>query len=137
MLGVKASDLGAKQIMSVVGRPDYASVTSRLGIDVSVSSRDVMAKQILSYLNEGVVISRTKMKGGLINVIELDVPPGCPATEATLAELDLPERCLIVAVIHLDFVRVPGANDRLKANETVILIVEDDVVETAMALFSV
>lgn len=136
MVGVKASDLGAKQVMCVIGRPDYASVTTRLGIDLAVSSRDVMATQILSYLNEGVVISRAKMKGGLINVIEVEVPAGSAATEATLADLGLPERCLIVAVIHLDYVRVPGANDRLNANDTVILIVEDDVVEMALELFS-
>ena len=136
MLGVKGNDLGAKQIMAVIGRPDYASVTDRLGIDVAVSARDVMAKQILSYLNEGVVISRAKLPGGLINVIEVDVVAGSPATEATLAELDLPERCLVVAVIKLDDVRVPGAGDRINANDTAILIVEDDVVDAALALFS-
>jgi trk system potassium uptake protein TrkA len=136
MLGVKANDLGAKQVMSVIGRPDYASVTDRLGIDVAVSSRDVMAKQILSYLHEGVVISRTKLPGGLINVIEVEVRAGSRATEVTLAELELPDRCLIVAVIHLDYVRVPGANDRLTTNDTAILIVEDDVADSALALFS-
>ena len=114
MLGVKAKDLGAKQVMSVIGRPDYASVTARLGINLAVSSRDVMAKQIISYLHEGVVISRTKLPGGLINVIEVDVLAGSRATEANLAELELPDRCLIVAIIHLDYVRVPGAADRLK-----------------------
>lgn len=136
MLGVKANDLGAKQVMAVIGRADYASVTERLGIDVAVSSRDVMARQILSYLNEGVVISRAKMPGGLINVIEVDVLAGSPATESTIAELGLPERCLMVAVIQLDYVRVPGANDHLSANDTAILILEDDVVDAALALFT-
>ncbi|MFK7766497.1 MAG: Trk system potassium transporter TrkA [Mariniblastus sp.] len=136
ILGVKANDLGAQSVMCVIGRTDYASVTARLGIDLAVSSRDVMAKQILSYLNEGVVISRAKMPGGLINVIEVDVPAGSPATEATLAELGLPDRCLMVAIIHQDYVRVPGATDRLAANDTAILLVEDDVVDTALTLFS-
>ena len=95
-----------------------------------------MAKQILSYLHGGVVISRVKMEGGLINVIEVDVMEGSPATEAILADIGIPERCLIVAVIHLDYVRVAGAKDRLTANDTVILIVEDDVVESALSLFS-
>jgi trk system potassium uptake protein TrkA len=136
MLGVKAKDLGAKQVMSVIGRPDYASVTARLGINLAVSSRDVMAKQILSYLTEGVVISRAKLPGGLVNVIEVEVLAGSRATEVTLAELELPERCLVVAVIHLDYVRVPGASDRLNPNDTAVIIVEDDVVNRALALFS-
>ena len=136
ILGVKANDLGAKQIMSVIGRSDYASVTERLGIDVAVSSRDVMAKQILSYLNEGVVISRAKMPGGLINVIEVEVLEGSLATESVLAELGLPERCLMVAMIHQDYVRVPGASDRLAPRDVAILLVEDDVVDAALKLFA-
>ena len=122
--------------MTVIGRADYANVTARLGIDLAVSSRDVMAKQILSYLNVGQVISQAKMPGGLINVIEIDVSADSSATQATLAELGLPERCLMVALIHQDDVRVPGATDRLSANDTAILLVEDDVVDTALDLFT-
>jgi len=136
ILGVKANDLGAKQVLSVIGRPDYASVTNRLGIDLAVSSRDVMAKQILSYLNEGVVISRAKMPGGLINVLEVDVPEGSPATQANLADLELPDRCLVVALIQQDYVRVPGAGDHMNANDTAILLVEDDVVDMALNVFA-
>ena len=130
VMAVKANELGAKKVMCTIGRPDYASVTKRLGIDVAVSS------QISSYLHQGVVISRVKMEGGLINVIEVDVMEGSPATKSILAEIGIPERCLIVAVIQLDYVRVPGAKDRLTANDTVILIVEDDVVESTLSIFS-
>ncbi|MGY8749057.1 MAG: Trk system potassium transporter TrkA [Pirellulales bacterium] len=137
VMAVKSNELGAKKVMCTIGRADYASVTKRLGIDVAVSSRDVMAKQISSYLHQGIVISRVKMEGGLINVIEVDVMEGSPATKSILAEIGIPERCLIVAVIQLDYVRVPGAKDRLTANDTVILIVEDDVVESTLSIFSV
>lgn len=136
MMGVKASDLGAKQILAVIGRPDYTSVIGRLGIDAAVSERDVMARQILSYLNEGVVISRAKMPGGLINVLEVEVLAGSVATKSSLAELGLPDRCLVVALIQQDYVRVPGANDKMHAGDIAVLIVEDDVVDEALDLFS-
>src|SRR5690606_7090973 len=38
--GLEAKELGAKQIMAIVGRPDYAEIVSRLGIDYAVSDRD-------------------------------------------------------------------------------------------------
>jgi trk system potassium uptake protein TrkA len=75
------------------------------------------------------------MPGGLINVIEVDVPEGSPATKANLADLDLPDRCLIVALIQQDYVRVPGAGDHMNAHDTAILLVEDDVVDAALAVF--
>lgn len=136
MMGVKANDLGAKQVLAVIGRPDYAGVAGRLGIDFAVSERDVMARQILAYLNEGVVISRAKMPGGLINVLEVDVLEGAPATQKVLAEIGLPDRCLIVALIQQDYIRVPGATDRIHAGDIAVLLVEDDVVGEALDLFS-
>ena len=135
MLGVRANDLGVDLVLAIIGRRDYGNIIQRLGIDRAVSARDVMAKQILAYLNEGIVISRTKMPGGVINVIEVDIPPGSKATAATIAELGLPERCLIVAIVKQDYVRVPGAADRLQPNDTAILLVEGDVVDSALAIF--
>ncbi len=135
MLGVEADDLGADQIMTVIDRPDYCSITQKLGINLAVSEQNVMARQILSYLNDGIVVSRAKMPGGLINVIEVDVLDGSPATESAVKDLGLPDRCLIVAVIQQDYVRVPGANDRLSAGDTAVILLEDDVVDATLAVF--
>jgi trk system potassium uptake protein TrkA len=133
---VRANDLGAKKSVAIIGRPDYARVIDRLGIEAAVSASDVMAKQVMAYLNDGIVISKTKLPGGLIDVVEVDVPEGSPATQGTIAELGLPDRCLIVAVAKQDVVRVPGANDRMQANDTAILLLENDVMEAALAVFT-
>ena len=135
MLGVEASDLGAKQVLAVIGKPDYESVLDRLGIDKAVSEREVMAKQIMSYLNEGVILSRAKLPGGLINIIELDVVEGAPVTEAAIKDLGLPERCLMVAIVQHEQVHVPGADDKLQVGDNAVVIVEDDVVEKLLMFF--
>ena len=133
---VRANDLGVQKTVATIKRPDYSRVIDRLGIDTAVSDFDVMAKQILSYMTEGNVMSKTKLPGGLIDVIEVEVSPESPATNASIAELGLPERCLIVSVAKQDQVRVPAATDRLAANDTVVLLVEEDVIDAALTLFS-
>ena len=133
---VRANDLGTPKTIATIKRPDYSRVIDRLGIDTAVSDFDVMAKQILSYMTEGIVIAKTKLPGGLIDVIELEVAAESPATKASIAELGLPDRCLIVSVAKQDKVRVPAASDRLAANDTVVLLVEEDVVDAALTLFS-
>lgn len=133
---VRANELGTKETVATIKRPDYSRVVERLGIDTAVSDFDVMAKQILSYMTEGIVISKTKLPGGLMSVIELEVAVDSPATESTVADLGLPDRCLIVAVAKHDEVRMPGPQDRFAANDTVILLLEDDVIDAALALFS-
>ena len=86
MLGVEANDLGAEQVMAIIAKPDYVSVLGRLGIGKAVSQRDVMAKQIVGFLNEGVVISRAKLPGGLINILEVEIAEGSAVTESKIMD---------------------------------------------------
>jgi len=135
MSGVEAIDIGAKDVMAIVHRPDYAQVVGKLGITHAVSPRGVMAKQVLGFLNRGPVISRTSLGDGSISVLEIEVLPGAPATQHVLARLALPRQCLIAAVMREQFVRVPGADDRLNPSDTVVALVEDSVIDDALKLF--
>ena len=132
---VTAGEVGAKQIMAVVGRPDYASVVGKLGIDHAVSPRKVMARQVLGYLNKGAVLSRTPLGSSTLNVFEIEVLEGAVVTEHVLANLQLPTQCLIAVVVHEDYVRVPGADDRLKPGDVVVALVDDTAVDETLALF--
>jgi trk system potassium uptake protein TrkA len=138
MACVEARELGAKTILSIVGRPDYANVVGKLGIDGAVSPREVVAKQVLGFLNTGPIMARAPLSvGGKIDVLEIDVLKGAEATEHVLANLALPPQCLIAAVIRENFVRVPGADDRLAPGDTVIALVERGAIESTLKVFSV
>lgn len=136
MCGVEARDLGASQIMAIIGRPDYGAVVGKLGIDRAVSEREVMAKQVLSYLNTGSIVSQNRLPGGTINILEIEIGQGAPATLAPLAELQLPERCLVVALIQNDFIRVPGANDTMNVGDKAIILVSEGNIEAAVSNFA-
>jgi len=137
MACVEARELGAKTIIAIVSRPDYANVVGKLGIDHATSPRSVVAKQILGFLNTGAVVSRMPLSTGAgIDILEIEVVEGAPATKHVLANLDLPPQCLIAAVIHESYAQVPGADDRLCAGDTVVALVQDAVVEETLKLFS-
>lgn len=138
MACVEARELGAKTIMSIVSRPDYANVVGKLGIDHAVSPRKVIAREILGFLNTGAVISRTPLAADAgIEVMEIEVMEGAPATRQTLANLDLPPQCLISAVIRENYVMVPGADDRFSAGDTVVALLDTSVVEQTLRTFSI
>ncbi len=136
MLSVGAKDVGAKKVLAVIGRPDYGRIIERIGIDVAVSERAAMSKQISAFLNEGNLLSRAKLPGGLISVLEVEVAEGSAATAGSLAEIGLPDRCLVAAIIRQDAVHVPGAGDQIVFGDVAILIVEDDVIDVAVSFFS-
>jgi len=138
MACVEARELGARTIMSLVSRPDYANVVGKLGIDHTVSPRKVIAQQVMSFLNTGTVISRTPLAAdATIEILEIEVVPGVPATAAVLADLNLPPQCLIGAVIRENYVMVPGANDRLIPGDTVVALVGASAVAETVRMFSV
>ena len=75
--GVEARELGAKRIMSVVRRPDYANVLGKLGIDVAVSPRNVMSRQVDGMVQTGAVLARFDVAGKQAAVYEVEVRAGC------------------------------------------------------------
>lgn len=135
MAAVEARDIGANTVMALVSRPDYAHVVGKLGIDMTVSPREVVAKQILGYLNSGPVISRTALGDGGICVLEIEVLEGAVVTEHIIAKLTLPSRCLIAAVIRSEFAFVPGGDDRLKAGDTVVVMVDENDTTGVVRMF--
>ncbi|MEM7810124.1 MAG: Trk system potassium transporter TrkA [Planctomycetota bacterium] len=121
--GVEARELGADRILSVVRRPDYANVLHKLGIDVAVSPREVMARQVLGYVQSGPVLSRHDAAGGHAEVLEIEVKPDTPITTGPLKQHRL-GRSLIAAFERDGFVRVPGANDTLAAGDVAIVLTQ-------------
>jgi trk/ktr system potassium uptake protein len=138
MACVEARELGARRIMAVINRPDYGNVVKKLGIDHPVSPRLVTAKEIQSLLNTGAILSRKPLtREGDIEVQEIQVLEGAPATEHVLAKLDLPAECLITALIRGSYVRVPGADDKLLPGDTVVAMVGQSAFEAVENIFTV
>ena len=132
---VEAKEIGAHEVMAVIGRPDYTRIIGQLGIDLAVSQREVMAKRVMTFLNEGVVNALVRLPGSQIQVAEIDIAEGAPATAKKLKELQLPGRCLIAAIINDEFVRIPDGNDQMLPGEKAILLAEEEVFYNALAFF--
>jgi trk system potassium uptake protein TrkA len=136
MASVEARDIGTKMIMALVGRPDYAHVVGKLGIDKAVSPREVVAKQVLGFLTSGPTVSQTPLsEGSGLSVLEIDVMPGALATEHVLANLGLPSQCLIAAVIREGFTSLPGADTFFQAGDSVIVLAADAIIEEVESFF--
>lgn len=134
---VEASSIGTPSIMAVVNRPDYTNIIERLGINVSVSSRAVVARQVQALMNTGAVISRnSQLFGRGIDVIELEVLDGAPITQGTLREVPLPSKSLVGAVIRKGSVQVPHANFRFQPGDTVIALAQSDIVSELLKAFN-
>lgn len=136
MACVEARELGSRRVLAVVGRPDYANVVGKLGIDRVVSERDVGARQILGFLNQGAVISQSQLPNGRITVFELEVVEGAAVSGKSLAELPLGGRCLITAIQRDSFIRVPSAGDQLMPGDIVVALIDYAHIPECLAMFN-
>ncbi|MCA9064523.1 MAG: Trk system potassium transporter TrkA [Planctomycetaceae bacterium] len=132
--GVEAKHLGCPRLLTIVRSPDYANVLERLGIDVAVSPRQAMARQIAGMVSRGPVLERSQVAGGAAEVWEVQVNPGVAATEAKLRDLQLPDS-LVAAIERDDFVKVAGADDQLQAGDVAVLLVNKRSQDTILRLF--
>ena len=138
LAGAEAKDIGAKKIMCVVSRPDYVNLMEKLGIDVAISPRQAMARQIRTFLNTGPVVSRTMLHNKNIGVFEIEVQADSPASEHVLANLDLPiGKCLIAARAHDGRVILPRADEKFEVGDLVIALIDISSVEAVLEKFSV
>ncbi len=132
--GVEAKELGCTRLLTIVRSPDYANVLERLGVDVAVSPRQAMARQIVGLIATGPVKERSPVAGESAEVWEVEVRANVQATSAPLRELPL-TGCLVAAIERKEFVKVPGADDQLQAGDTVVLLVHRAVEQKVLALF--
>ncbi len=137
MACVEAMELGAKKTLAVIKRPDYAGVVERLGIDITVSPRKVIERQVEGLLNVGpLVFSNRYLIGGDIHVEELEVQKNSPVTEKVLMDCGFPRQALLASVIRDHIIQVPGAQFQLKEGDTVIALVHQKEVEKLVGLFA-
>lgn len=132
--GVEARELGSSRILSVVRRPDYANVLQKLGIDVAVSPREVMARQILGMVQGGPILNRSDVAAGDAEVWEVEIMADTPITRAPLKDIEL-RQSLIAAIVREDYVRVPGANDQVQPGDTVVVLVQKPSMAETLRLF--
>jgi len=133
--GVEAKELGCSRLLTIVRSPDYANVLERLGVDVAVSPRQAMARQIVGLVATGPIKERSPVADDSAEVWEVEVRDGVAATQAPLRELPL-TGCLLAAIERQEFVKVPGADDQLQSGDTVVLLVHRAVESKIAALFT-
>ena len=118
-----AKELGAKQTVARVNRPDYASLVQKTGVDLAVSPRHVTADRVMTMiLGRASRVERVSlMEEGKIQIIELRAEKGAALVDRPLAEVAPPEDMLVGAIVRHGRVKVPGGEDRIRPGDTVIV----------------
>ena len=96
--------------------------TRSWGVDVGVSSPDIIARIIDEEVTLGEVITVMKLRASDVGLVEITLPGDARAVGKSLSELDLPPETVIVTVVREEAMMIPAADTLLQENDRVMAV---------------
>jgi trk system potassium uptake protein len=98
--------------------------TKKWGVDVAVSTANVIYSLIEKEVSLGDVITLMGLSAEDMVIDEITLPPDAVACGKALAELDLPKRAHVMAIISKGEIVVPRGDTVLSAGDEVLILSE-------------
>ncbi|MDP3013215.1 MAG: NAD-binding protein [Candidatus Subteraquimicrobiales bacterium] len=105
-----------------VNNPKNEPIFHKMGID-AISSTTVISHLVEEEATVGDVITLYSLKKGRLVLVEVELPKEkCLVCHKKIAELSLPEDCVIVTVVRGDEVIIPRGSTVLEAGDSIIAL---------------
>jgi trk system potassium uptake protein TrkA len=96
--------------------------TPSWGVDVEVSTSDVIAKIIEEETTLGEVVTVMKLQASDVSLVEITLPDDASALGKPLSDLAMPPETLIVTVVREDAMMIPKADTVLREGDKVLAV---------------
>lgn len=103
--------------------------TTEMGVDVALSQADLMAHLILEEMSLGDMMTLLKLRRGRYSLVEEKIAAGSSAAGRTIAELNLPKECVIVAIIRRGRLTLPHDDTALLPGDEVLALASTEQVQ--------
>ena len=118
-----------------IKNPRNKTLFEKLGIDVTVSSTDLILAHIEHELPSHPLVPLLELKGKGLEVIGVKIPPNSPAIGRRLGDFKLPGKCLVCLVISKDKgPQLPSMDVALEAEDEVVAVADPKVAEELSAI---
>lgn len=123
---------GVPRAISRVNKPPNEELFSRLGIE-GVSTTSLISRLIREQLTVGELVHLYTLRGGKINLVEIDIPPDTRAKLPRVSELALPEESVLVCLFRDEETIIPRGALRLQPGDQVIALTTPELEDTLRA----
>ncbi len=109
--------------------------TPEMGVDVFLNQADILARLVAEEMSLGDMMTLLKLRKGEYSLIEEKVHPLSPAAGNTLRALQIPNECVIVAILRKGNLLIPHGDTTLQpADEVLALVHAKDLKQLALLL---
>lgn len=114
-----------------LNNPKNEKIFRRLGIDVTVSSTELILSQIERVIPAQPLVHLLSLKNVGVNFVELEIPAGSPAAGRPLRELGIPDDCIFPLVIRGgDQAIIPYGDTELQVGDHVVAVTSEASADT-------
>jgi trk system potassium uptake protein TrkA len=115
------TSFGVPRVISRVNTPRNEEIFSRLDIE-AVSTTSLISRLIREEVTVGEMIHLYTLRGGKVNLVEVDIPPGREHGSPPIADMHLPQESVIVCVFRDDDTLIVRGDSRLLPGDQVIAL---------------
>ena len=110
--------------------------TPEMGVDVALNQADILARLIAEEMSMGDMMTLLKLRRGQYSLVEEKLPIDSKALDIPLKELDLPDTCVIAAIIRKGQVVTPHGNMVFEAGDEILAVVNNESKEALRDLLA-
>jgi|LSQX01.2.fsa_nt_gb trk system potassium uptake protein TrkA len=126
---------GVPRTIARVNDPKNEELFKALGIDQTVSSTRIIFNLLEQQIETGQVIPLAALKRGDIEVVEASITASSSVLGYKIAQLDLPQKTLIISVIRDEYAIIPHSDTKLREGDSVIAIIKSEHEKELRAVF--
>ena len=137
LVSVLAKRHGCLRAVALINAVTYGPLISPLGIDASVSPRELTVSSILQHVRRGRIRSVYSLHGGEAEAIELQALETSPVVGRPLKDAGLPRGVLIGALVRGGNVLIPRGNTFVEPDDIAIVFSPKEAIKKVERQFSV
>jgi len=108
-----------------INNPRNKNIFGRLGIDVTVSSTEVILAQIEQVIPTESLVHLLTLRNVGVSFVEIEVPAASPALGRPLKDLGIPDDCIFPLVIRREKAIIPYGETVLEAGDQLIAVTSE------------
>jgi len=120
LCGLLLKRMGVPQVIVRVEDPNFIAIFERVGIDIAVNPRRLIAEEIIKF-TRGRIEKSLSLEEDRAEVLEIEVSPHSPLIGVKLAAAQVPAGVLIGAIVRGERVIIPRGTDALQPGDHAIV----------------
>ena len=133
---LQARQLGMPRVMAIVQDPDYLQLLKAEGV-IALSAPWAAAAMVESHLDRPGVANLFEIGAGVASLAEVNVPEGARVADQRIRDLDIPDECVVAAVIRGTTFVVPRGGTVIEVGDDVVFVGPTKAVQLAQERFRI